>query len=163
MLRHPKPYVDFETNRATFLQFYCPRIYNQRIDLRTTLTLIISLIVFAFFSIILKAYTTSKTRTFANFRTNHTILSIWKITNNTFQDCFLILMHGLPCYPFFLWHMFGPMFDTFRERIWQFLSGFLKIIWLMRDFDLGSSVVIVHPRIKFSKFAANELCSKRKM
>ena len=81
-----------------------------------------------------------------------------------FQIISWILCMDYPVLPFTfdICLVFGPMFDTFPEGIWPFLSGSLKINRLKRDVDLGSRVVILHPRIKFSKFAANELCSYRK-
>ena len=54
------------------------------------------------------------------------------------------------------------MFDTISEGIRPFLQGFIKINRLKGVVDLGSMVVIEQPRIKFSKFAAKELCSNRK-
>ena len=52
--------------------------------------------------------------------------------------------------------LFEALFDTFSERIWPFLPGFVKINWLKIGVFLDSRVVIEHPRIKFLKFAANE-------
>ena len=49
----------------------------------------------------------------------------------------------------------------FSRKKWLFLSGSIKTNWLKRGVDLVSKVVIVHPRNKFSKFAANEPCSNR--
>ena len=75
---------------------------------------------------------------------------------------FLCTDYPVLLFSFIISLIFEPMFDTFPERIWPFLSGSLEINRLKRDIDLGSRVVIVHPRIKFSKFTANELCSNRK-